>query len=48
MKSLFSLYPLVIILEMASLKVYRSINHKKEDFNAFMEAERGAEYSKAS
>jgi hypothetical protein len=31
------------MLAMALLKVYRSMNHKKEDFMALIEAERGAE-----
>jgi hypothetical protein len=34
--------------ETALLKVSRSINHKKEGFKAFMEADRGAEYRSAS
>lgn len=29
--------------ETAFLKVYRSINHKKDGFKALMEADRGAE-----
>jgi len=31
------------MVEIAFLKVYLSINHKKEVFNAFIEADRGAE-----
>lgn len=30
------------------LKVYRSINHKNDDFTAFIDADRGAEYRRAS
>ncbi len=32
----------------ALLKVYRSMNHKKDDFTALIEADLGAEYSRAS
>lgn len=48
MKSRFSLYPLVIMLAIAFRKVSRSINHRKDDFRAFIEADRGAEYSSAN
>ena len=43
MKDLFSLKFLVIIEETAFLKVYRSMNQRKEGLRALMEAERGAE-----
>jgi len=48
MKDLFSLKLLVIIEETAFLKVYLSINHKKDGFKALIDADLGAEYSKAS
>jgi hypothetical protein len=38
----------VIIEETAFLKVSRSINHKSDGFNALIEADRGAEYRRAS
>lgn len=36
------------MLEIAFWNVSRSINHKKDDFSAFIEADLGAEYSKAN
>ena len=43
MKALFYLKLLVIILEMAFLKVYRSMNQRNDDFMALIEADLGAE-----
>jgi hypothetical protein len=48
MNALFYLYPFVIMLAMAFLKVSRSINHKNDDLRALIEAERGAEYRRAN
>lgn len=36
------------MLEMAFLKVSRSMNHKNDDLRALMEADLGAEYNKAN
>ena len=47
-KALFSLKLLVIMLAIAFLKVQRSMNHKKEDFRALIEADLGAEYKSAN
>ena len=43
MKALFYLKLLVIMLEMAFLNVYRSINQRNDDLMALIEADLGAE-----